>query len=104
MRKTINIWGLLAVLACVLLGFFCYSNTLTTDIGELNAAYDQSMLRMADLENEKTSLTAKLDTVGSDAFIENQARTMYGYMMPNEIRFVITNPESLYDGGQVPSR
>lgn len=45
-----------------------------------------------------------LDTVGSDSFIENQARTMYGYMMPDEIRFVITNPEALYGDDEIPSR
>ena len=104
MRKTINVWALIGVLGCVLIGFFCYSGTLNQSIDELNDAYNQGMLRIADMESEKTVLEETLDTVGSEAFIENQARTRYGYMMPNEIRFVITNPESLYGGEQVPSR
>lgn len=29
---------------------------------------------------------------------------MYGYMMPDEIRFVITNPEALYGEDEIPSR
>ena len=52
------------------------------------------------LQSAKISLAS----VGSDAYIENQARTVYGYMMPDEIRLVISNPETLYGEEGVPSR
>ena len=56
------------------------------------------------LQGDQADLKTQLETVGTDAFIENQARTMYGYMMPDEIRFVITNPEALYGEDEIPSR
>ena len=27
----------------------------------------------------------------------DKARSLYGYLMPGEIRFVVANPDSLYD-------
>lgn len=104
MRKTMNVWVLVGMLSCVLVGFFWYSGNLTNSIGELNDAYDQNKVRLADLQNEQAELKNTLEAVGSDSFIENQARTIYGYMMPDEIRFVITNPEALYGDEEVPSR
>lgn len=104
MRRTINVWVLIGSLACVLIAFFCYSSTLSGTIGELNDTYDQSKIRLADLQSEQASLKSTLENAGSDSFIENQARTMYGYMMPDEIRLVITNPEALYGDQGMPSR
>ena len=104
MHRTINIWVLIGSLACVLIAFFCYSSSLSGTINELNDIYDQSKVRLADLQSEQASLKATLENAGSDSFIENQARTMYGYMMPDEIRLVITNPEALYGEQGVPSR
>lgn len=104
MRKTINVWALIVLAACIMGGFFWYSGTLNASIVELNNAYDQSKVRLAELQNEQATLKATLETAGTDAFIENQARTMYGYMMPDEIRFVITNPEALYGDEEIPSR
>ena len=104
MRKTMNIWTLLAVLGCVLVGFFWYNTQLSASISELNETYDHSKVQLADLETKQAALKAKLAEAGTDAFIENQARTVYGYMKPDEIRFVITNPEALYGGEEVPSR
>ena len=59
---------------------------------------------LTELQGEQADLKTQLETVGTAAFIENQARTMYGYMMPDEIRFVITNPEALYGEDEIPSR
>lgn len=104
MRKTMNIWVLIAMSACVLVAFFWYSGTLSQTIDELNDTYDQTQMRLTQLQGDQADLKTQLETVGTDAFIENQARTMYGYMMPDEIRFVITNPEALYGENEIPSR
>ena len=64
----------------------------------------EGMQRLAELQNDQAALKDTLASVGSDAYIENQARTVYGYMMPDEIRLVISNPETLYGEEGVPSR
>lgn len=103
MRRTVNVWLLIAAFACVLAGFFWYSGTLSKTLDELKTARSDSQLRLNELQTEQADLEAMLDTVGTDAFIENQARTMYGYMMPDEIRFVITNRDALYGEDEMPS-
>ena len=103
MRKTMNIWVLVIACACILVGFFWYNGTLFRTLGDLDAAYESSKIRLSAIQTEQTELQSMLETVGTDAFIENQARTMYGYMMPNEIRFVINNPEALYGDDEIPS-
>ena len=104
MRKTMNIWVVIVVCACVLMGFFWFNNTLSDDLKDLDATYNDTKVRLSNLQAEQAELQSELDTIGTDAFIENQARTMYGYMMPDEIRFVITNPEALYGDEEIPSR
>ena len=104
MRRTVNIWVLIGTLFCVLVAFFCMSSSLSRSIGELDDAYGQSKASLADLQNDQAELKDTLASVGSDAYIENQARTVYGYMMPDEIRLVISNPETLYGEEGVPSR
>lgn len=104
MHKTINIWLLIAVCACALVGFFWYSESLSGDLQEVEALYGESKLALSELQGEQAELKATLDAAGTDAFIENQARTIYDYMMPDEIRFVITNPEALYGDEEIPSR
>ena len=101
MRRTVNIWVLIGALFCVLVAFFCMSSSLSRSIGELDDAYGQSKARLAELQKDQAALK---DTLASDAYIENQARTVYGYMMPDEIRLVISNPETLYGEEGVPSR
>ena len=46
MRKTMNIWVLIAMSACVLVAFFWYSGTLSQAIDELNDTYDQTQMRL----------------------------------------------------------
>lgn len=98
-----NIWVLVIVCAGILVGFFWYGNTLDKSLEELQVMSDETALRLADLQGEQSELRSTLEQVDTEAFIENQARTMYGYMMPDEIRFVITNPEALYGDEEMPS-
>jgi len=93
-RRTVNIWWVIGVIACVLAVFFWYSSQLTTTIDELTAAVEAGNVRLAALQAENAELEATLKSADTDAFIENQARNEYGYMMPDEIRFVITGTEN----------
>lgn len=103
MHKTMNIWLLIAVCACVAVVFFWYNGTLSDSIQELDSAYNDAKVRLTEMQGQQAELESMVDTVGTDAFIENQARTMYGYIMPDEIRFVIDNPEALYGTEEIPS-
>ncbi|MEA5014455.1 MAG: septum formation initiator family protein [Candidatus Limiplasma sp.] len=102
MRRSIRIWPVLAILACMLVAFLWSSSQVTGAINQLEDKYSQSRVKLTQLENEQVGLKETLDLVGTEAFIENRARTMYGYMKPDEIRFVITNPEVLYGSENVP--
>ena len=63
---------------------------------ELDERYIEALSYHQYLENKENKLQATLAAMGTDAFIENLARTLYGYMKSDELRFVITNPEALY--------
>ena len=94
MRRTINIWWLIAVAGCVLVAFFWYSSQLSATIEELQNAVEQGNVRLAALQAENAELEATLKAADTDAFVEDQARNEYDYMMPDEIRFVITGTET----------
>lgn len=104
MRRTVNVGVLVGILAVALIVFFCMSSSLSKTIAELDETYDQAKLRLTELQNEQASLKDTLVNVGSDAFIENQARTVYDYMMPDETHLKIVNVEALYGEDGVPSR
>ena len=94
MRRTINIWWIIAVFAVVLGLFSWYNSKLTATITELEGVVEASTVRLNQLQAQNTQLQATLKSVGTDAFIENQARSEYGYMMPDEIRFLISGADS----------
>lgn len=56
--------------------------------GERSAAAQE----VKDLENKKAHLGAVLQYVGSDAYVEQQARRQLGYTRDGEIPFVVISP------------
>jgi len=96
MRKRVRLLPIVIVLACLSIAFFWVSSTLDRRIDEAEELYQQAVAVNSDLETKQNDLKEMLATVNSDAFIENQARTLYDYMKQDEIRIVITNPEALY--------
>lgn len=102
MRKSIGIWPVLGLLMCMLVAFLWYGSDLTNSLNEAEERFDQGRVRLMQLEYEQSRLKDTLEVSGTDAFIENQARMLYGYMKPEEMRFVITNPEVLYGPGGIP--
>ncbi len=100
MRKRIRLLPVAIALACLAVAFFWYSSRLDARLAEADQLYQQAVASSNTLETEQNELKATLETVNSDAFIESQARTLYDYMKPDEIRIVITNPEALYGTGE----
>jgi cell division protein FtsB len=102
MRRSIRVWPVLAILACMLVAFLWSSGQVTGAINQVDDKYNQSRVKLTQLQNEQAALKETLDLVGTEAFIEDRARS-YGYMKPDEIRFVITNPEVLYGTENIPA-
>ena len=92
MRRTINIWWVIAAVAVILVCFFAYSSKLSDEIVLLQSMLENEQIQLAQQEANQAELEAKLDKAGTDAYIENEARNEYDYMMPNEMRFIISNP------------
>lgn len=104
MRRGVSIWPVMAILGCLLVAFIWSGGQLRQSIQEVDQKYEQNSQRLRQLQNDQVALKELLEASGTKAFIENQARTEYGFMKPDEIRFVITNPEALYGTEGVPAR
>lgn len=93
MKKTINVWFFIACMAVMVAAFIVVNAGISENTDLVNAAYQNTNLELTDLKNEKQALKEELETVGTDAFVERQARDQYDYMMPDELRFVISFPD-----------
>jgi cell division protein FtsB len=96
MHRRIGLVPVIVVLGVVLVSFFWFSNRLTSGITEADNRYQQAVAVNTTLETQQNDLKNTLANVHSEAFIEKQARTLYDYMKPDELRLVITNPDALY--------
>ena len=91
LRKTLNIWWIIGFIACILVLFFSYSTKLSKEIETMQKMLEQEKIKLAEMRSENAKLESELNNAGTEAFVENQARDLYGYMMPDEIRFVLAN-------------
>ena len=62
---------------------------------DLRIERDQRYKEFKKLQNE-------LQIVETDDYIISKARQIHGYMMPDELLFVIKNPEALYGETEEP--
>ena len=104
MSRSVRAWPIFLLLAVMLAAFLWWNHHASLNIQSVDQQHNQNRIKLAQLQEEEITLQEELKLVGTDAFIENQARTEYGYMRDDEIRFVITNPEVLYGTEDVPVR
>ncbi len=97
--RRIRYTTLFVVLAVIGVTFIATNNHIQSSMQRMAKQESQDRIRLSDVQNEKLKLEAELSVAGTDSYIENQARTRYGYLKPGELRFVITNPEALYSSG-----
>lgn len=97
MRRRIKLFPVLVIAFVVAACSMITLNRLDSDIAVLQDVAKETRLRQLSAEKENSTLTQEINNKDTDAYIMEKARTLYGYLMPGEIRFVITNPEVLYE-------
>ena len=104
-RKPRRISYLAFFLICVLLVFFYFkaSERMDRQLAALEQEAAQYQSLLDDVKAEKKAVELEIAQAGTDAYIENIARTEYGFLKPGEIRFEITNPEVLFGDSYTPS-
>ena len=98
-NKYVSLLWLVFVMFCILIAYMFFSNKMNYQLTQLAREENSLRVRVFELEKEAKDLEEKLRLSQTNAFIENEARTRYGYLKPGEVRFVIANPEALYDKG-----
>lgn len=104
MKKTVNLWVVIALSAVILTGFLVIEARLSARNSALNAELNQVKEELNEAQSHQEELKETLAATATDAYVEEVARTQYGYMTSDDIRLVIVNPEALYEGGVVPER
>lgn len=96
MRRRMKLFPMLVaafvMIACTIITL----NRLDTDIAALEDVAQETKLRQLALESEQSAMRQELALKDTDSYIMEKARTLYGYLMPGEIRFEVSNPDSLY--------
>ncbi len=67
-----------------------------SDIDELEESAKAAQLKQIEVQSERSALQQELAIAGTSDYIAEKARTLYGYLLPGEIRFKVSNPEALY--------
>lgn len=93
MRRSISIWFFAVCMTAMVIAFGVVNAGIVSSTDAINREYQNVNKTLTDLKNERQELQEELDTVGTDAFVERQARDQYDYMMPDELRFVISFPD-----------
>ena len=96
MPVRVRLIAVIAIIVVITIGFTFLFFQKRNTMKQLDEQYFEAISYHQFLEKKESTLRETLDAMGTDAFIENLARTLYGYMKADELRFVITNPEELY--------
>lgn len=93
MKKTMNLWLFMAIMVLMVVAFGIVNARIVSDTEDIQRQHNIANKKVSDLKNVKQGLEDELDTIDTDAFVERQARDEYDYMMPDELRFVISFPD-----------
>lgn len=87
--------GAFVIAACGLM----ILNRLDGEIAVQQDINTETRLRQVAASAQQSNYQRELAMMNDPSYIRSMAREM-GYMMPGEIRFVVVNPEVLYDAPQ----
>ncbi len=72
-------------------------NRLDQDILVRQDQAREVRLRQIAVEEKNSDMRQEIAQKDTESYIMDMARRYYGYLLPGEIRFVVVNPESLYE-------
>lgn len=96
MRRGYRLFTVLVVafviVACGLIVLRSYDDQITV----LEDTVKEKEVALRQVQSEQSELEAEIRSKDTNGYIIDKARSL-GYLMPGEIRFVVANPEVLYD-------
>lgn len=96
MKKRIRVFDLSVAVAAILAVTLVLTNHFNARLAALEAEHKALRMEQIQLEAIKSSLQGELNRSETDAYIMQVAREDYGYLMPGEILFRVSNIDSLY--------
>lgn len=102
MRKKIKLFYVLVAAFVIVAGGMITLNRLNGDIVILQYTAEKTRVRQMAAQAQQSDINKELAVKDTDSYIREKARSLYGYLMPGEIRFEVINPEALYDANAVP--
>ena len=96
MEKRIGLFPVAVLTFVIVAATFVCIRQFNKDTTYLEDVKAKTRLEQIELENKKSTLQQELSVKDTDNYIMNTARSLYGYLMPGEIRFQVTNIDDLY--------
>ncbi len=89
-------WKGMALISVLLVILFCVSlHWVRADISRLEAQDTTLQLKVNVMEMNYADLQLELQRVGSEGYVENEARENYGFIRNGEIVFAFEDPDML---------
>ena len=96
MRGKFITWrGMIFIAGAFLLLFAVTLSSVLVSRGAMEEQYAQQQQAIVVMEQEVAALRSELSRVGTDGYVENEARTRYDYVRNGEIRFEFSDPAML---------
>lgn len=95
------LWVICPIFVIVMIGYL-WIDQINNDISDLKVTVTELNIASTLLERERDALISEVKNADTDEYIISKARQLYGYMMPNELLFIIKNPEALTTGNEPP--
>ena len=102
MGQRIKLIYVAAIAFVIIAGGVMALNRLNGEIAVLQVEVQKTRLSQIDVKTKQSDMQKELAVKDTNAYIRDKARSMYNYLMPGEILFVVENPEALYDEGEMP--
>ena len=98
MKSRISVFLVLAIAFVIVCGGMMMLRRTDADTQALEEVYQATRLQELEAERVKGEMLQEINNQDDDAYIMQLAKNQYGYLMPGEILFRVSNPEALYDG------
>ena len=94
-RRVISWKGMAVITAAILLFFGCILYGILSSRSAMEAQARSRQEQIVVMEQSVAGLKAELARVGTDGYVENEAREKYDYVKTGEMRFEFKDPGKL---------